>query len=165
MKYAESEYNYVSQRANMSRFIPNALVDLILEYAMDQADYVEAARLALVNKRARALYKEQAKLEDRLIEAIRTIKTHTFSVVIKTIVKNKVMGVLKIKKGQAFIIADATIAFADTDPVNFRQKVCSIAKTANMRDVRTKISFSKKDAGVLQVVMQFVEYITAKCTR
>lgn len=149
----------------MSQYIPNAIVDSILKYAMDQADYVEAARLALVNKRVGALYKEHAKLEDRLIETIRRINTHTFSVVIKTIVKNKVVGMLTIKKSRAFIIADATIAFADKDPVEFRQKVCSMAKTANLRDVRTKITFAKKDDAVMKVVMQFVEYLTAKCTR
>lgn len=63
----------------MYQSIPNALVDSILEFAMDQADYIQAARLALVNKRMGALYKEQTKMEDELIEAISTIKTHTHS--------------------------------------------------------------------------------------
>lgn len=149
----------------MYQFIPDAVVDSILGYAIDQADYMEAARLALVNKRARALYKEQTKMEERLIEVIRTIKTHTFSAVIKTIVKNKVVSVLKIKKARSFIIDGTTIAFADTQPAEFKEKICSMAKTPHLRDVRTKITFSKKDDTVMKVVLHFVEYLTAKCIR
>lgn len=149
----------------MSQFIPNALVESIMEYAMDQADFLQAARLALVNKQTRALYKKQTKLEDQLIEAIHTIKTHTFSVVIKTVVKGKIVGTLMINKARAVFIENTTIAFADTQHAEFMEKVHNMAKTANLRDVRTKITFSKKDDATLQVVMMFVKYLTAKCIR
>lgn len=77
---------------------------------------------------------------------------------------------LKINKARAVIIEsplpeETTLAFAETQPVEFREKVCRMAKTANMRDVRTKITFSKKDKEVMNVVIQFVEYLTARCKR
>jgi hypothetical protein len=159
----------------MAHHIPNDVVDSIIAFALRSANYKEAAKLALVNKKAATMYKvykvnAEAVVEDLVSEIIRlkTNSTAFFKVSIRAIVKNKVMFDLTINRKAAsmtdFDALGTNRGYARNDPTLMRSMLLKMVNTPNLGDIRTKLTFGSLDQNtVLPAAMRFVQFMNTRC--
>lgn len=158
----------------MAHLIPNEVVDSIIAFAMKSADYKEAAKLALVNKKAATIYKVNAEavVEDLVQEIVRHRMNSTafFKVSIRAIVKNKVMFELNInRKAVSMTDFDAlgtNHGYARNNPALMRGILLKMINTPNLMVIRTKLTFASLDQNtIVPAAMRFVQFMNTRCKR
>jgi uncharacterized protein GlcG (DUF336 family) len=155
----------------MAHLLPIDVVDSILTRAITTADYQDAAQLALVNKWAASVYKQNVDVAQGMMTEIARTQARTsafFKVCIKAVAKGRVVSILEIRPKSA-VISELSggwraVRFADSE--NFASALQRMVTTPHLRDVRVTVTFRSLDQNtMLPAVMRFVKFMNAKCSR
>lgn len=155
----------------MAHQIPIEVVDSIISFAIISADYTDAARLALVNKRAAVVYKQNVDVAQEMMMEIANTHARSsafFKVCIKMVAKGRVVSMLEVSHKSA-VISELSMGWRKwkyTDSVNFASALHRMVNTPHLRDVRSTLTFRSLDHNtMLPAVMRFVKFMNAKCSR
>lgn len=155
----------------MACLLPIDVVDSIVSRAITTADCKDAARLALVNKRAAFVYKQNVDVAQEMMMEIAKSQSHSsafFKVCIKAFAKGRVVSVLEIRRRGASI-RELNMEWHEwnyTDYDNFVDALRRMVNVPHLRDVRTTVTFNSLDESTMMpAIMRFVQFLNSKCIR
>lgn len=156
----------------MAHQLPIDVVDSIMSRAITSADYKDAARLALVNKRAAIIYKQNVDVVQEMMMEIAKSQAGSsafFKVRIKAFAKGRVVSVLEIRRKGAWIRELGTEEWREwnyTDYDNFGDALRRMVNVPHLRDVRTTVTFNSLDQNTMMpAIMRFAQFLNSKCIR
>lgn len=155
----------------MAHLLPVDVVDSIMACAISTADYRDAARLAMVNKRAAAVYKQNADVAQAFMTEIAQAQARSsafFKVCIKAFAQGRVVSLLEISHRRATIsergMGWRAVRLAASG--DFAGALQRMVNTPHLRDVRTTVTFRSLDQNTMMpIIMRFVQLLNAKCIR
>lgn len=155
----------------MAHQLPIDVVDSIMLCAITTADYKDATRLALVNKRAAIIYKQNVDVAKGMMTEITKSQARSsalFKVCIKAFAKGRVVSILEICRESASIreLSMGWRKWKYTDSENFDGALRRMVNNPHLSDVRTKVTFRTQDQNTMMpAIMRFVQFLNSKCIR